>query len=75
MYANPDARGHGYGHRVLQHLERSAAEAGITRILLETGRDNTDALTLYTRSGYQPIAPYAPGRNPVINRALAKRLA
>lgn len=75
MYVHPDARGRGYGHRILQHLEQSAANAGITRMLLETGRDNTDALALYARCGYHPIPSYAPGRDPRINRALAKRLA
>jgi hypothetical protein len=41
------------------------------RTLLETGRDSTEALAIYARFGYEPIAPYAPGHDSLINRALA----
>jgi GNAT superfamily N-acetyltransferase len=74
MYVTPDARGHGHARRLLQHLEQTAAEAGITRMLLETGRDNTGALALYASRGYRTIPPYVTGRDPQVNRALAKHL-
>jgi GNAT superfamily N-acetyltransferase len=74
MYVHPDVRGRGHGHEILRALETSAADAGIRRLLLETGRDNTDALALYTRCGYRPIPPYVPGRDPRINRALTRQI-
>ncbi|WP_129838062.1 GNAT family N-acetyltransferase [Streptomyces sp. RFCAC02] len=74
MYVHPDARGQALGRQVLTHLEASAARAGATRVMLETGRENRAALALYKSFGYRPIAPYVPGRNEDINRALAKPL-
>lgn len=74
MYVHPSTRGHGLGHAILQHLEATASANGVTRLFLETGRDNTDALALYTAHGYRPIPPYAPNRDNTINRALAKSL-
>ncbi|WP_265737727.1 hypothetical protein [Actinacidiphila oryziradicis] len=40
-------------------------------MLLETGRDSTEALAMYARFGYEPIAPYAPVRHLLISRAVA----
>jgi GNAT superfamily N-acetyltransferase len=74
MYVVPDARGHGLGRIILQRLEQHAAASGVQRVLLETGRDNTAALGLYSSAGYTPISAYRPGRNPDVNRALRKEL-
>lgn len=74
MYAVPRARGHGIGRGILEHLERHAASFGADRVLLETGRHNTAALALYRRAGYEPCCSYVPGRDPSVNRAMAKRL-
>ena len=74
MYTLPDLRGHGLGLQVLRRLEDDARRAGIQHMLLETGRDNYQALRLYSTSGYTPTSPYVTGRNPVINRALRKSL-
>ncbi|WP_058041222.1 GNAT family N-acetyltransferase [Streptomyces roseifaciens] len=74
MYVEPAARGHGIGRAVLHRLEQHALTAGATAMLLETGRSNRNALALYTAAGYSPIPPYAPGRNPDVNRALRKEL-
>lgn len=75
MYTLPALRGHGLGYQVLRHLELDARRAGIQHMLLETGRDNDQALRLYTASGYTATSPYVTGRNPVINRALRKSLS
>ncbi|MEY9848324.1 GNAT superfamily N-acetyltransferase [Streptacidiphilus sp. BW17] len=75
MYVAPARRGHSLGHTILHTLEADARSAGATRMVLETGRDNHAALQLYARSGYHPVPSYVPGRNPDINRAMAKALA
>ncbi|MEV7465420.1 GNAT family N-acetyltransferase [Streptomyces kronopolitis] len=74
MYVSGEARGHGIGRYLLQHLEQHAVSRGATRIMLETGRRNTAALALYRRTGYAPCPPYVPGRDHAINRAMTKSL-
>lgn len=74
MYVSDDARGHGIGRYILQHLERHAANRGATLILLETGRRNSAALALYHQAGYLPCPSYVAGRDPRVNRAMSKPL-
>ncbi|MFY4721514.1 GNAT family N-acetyltransferase [Streptomyces sp. LaBMicrA B280] len=74
MYVSSDARGHGIGRYLLEHLERHAAGRGVTRFMLETGRRNTAALALYDRTGYLPCPSYVAGRDPRVNRAMTKSL-
>ncbi|MET7686287.1 GNAT family N-acetyltransferase [Streptomyces sp. NPDC005423] len=74
MYVSGDARGHGIGRYLLEHLERHATARGATRIVLETGRRNIAALALYHRTGYLPCPSYVAGRDPRVNRAMTKPL-
>ncbi|MCX4826455.1 GNAT family N-acetyltransferase [Streptomyces sp. NBC_01142] len=74
MYVSGDARGHGIGRYLLEHLERHAVSRGATRIMLETGRRNTAALALYHRTGYLPCPSYVAGRDHQVNRAMTKPL-
>ncbi|WP_328580448.1 GNAT family N-acetyltransferase [Streptomyces sp. NBC_00370] len=74
MYVSSDARSHGIGGYLLEQLERHAVGRGATRIVLETGRRNTAALALYHRTGYLPRPSYVAGRDPRVNRAMAKPL-
>ena len=55
MYAAPGARGTGVAAAVLATLEQDAAARGWTRLLLETGDRQPDAIRFYTREGYAPI--------------------
>jgi GNAT superfamily N-acetyltransferase len=55
MYVVPEARGRGLARRVLAELERGAAAAGRTRMVLETGTMQPEAISLYRSSGYQPL--------------------
>ncbi|GAA2668376.1 MULTISPECIES: hypothetical protein [Actinosynnema] len=43
-------------------------------MLLETGMRNQAALALYRATGYRLVPSYVPGRDPQVNRALAKSL-
>lgn len=72
MYVAGDARGHGIGRYLLEHLEQHAVSRGATRIMLETGRRNSAALALYHRTGYLPCPSYVAGRDPQVNRAMIK---
>jgi putative acetyltransferase len=52
MYVDPAMRGQRLGERLLQTLEASLKVQGIALSLLETGRDQREAVCLYERCGY-----------------------
>lgn len=56
MYVIPEARGLGLARRILAVLEDGARAAGRTRMVLETGIRQPEAIALYTSSGYLPCA-------------------
>jgi GNAT superfamily N-acetyltransferase len=55
MYTAPAARGRGVARRVLAALEESARASGRTRMILECGGRQPEAIKLYLSSGYQRI--------------------
>ncbi|MDI3386593.1 GNAT family N-acetyltransferase [Streptomyces sp. B-S-A8] len=52
MYVIPEARGRGLARRILARLEGDARAAGRTRMVLETGIEQPEALALYASEGY-----------------------
>ncbi|MFF2348368.1 GNAT family N-acetyltransferase [Kitasatospora sp. NPDC058115] len=58
MFVRPRARGRGLARVVLRRLERTAAEAGRTRFILETGTEQPEAVALYASEGYEPIEKF-----------------
>lgn len=58
MYVVPAARGRGLARALLAELERAAAAAGCRRIVLETGEQQPEAVSLYASSGYAPVPPF-----------------
>lgn len=52
MYVTPEWRQRGVARRVLNALESEARELGVTRLLLETGTRQPEAIALYTKAGY-----------------------
>lgn len=53
MYVDPSQRGLGLGVQMLGALEDSLRDQGLGLALLETGRDQTEAIRLYERCGYR----------------------
>ncbi|MEP6483750.1 MAG: GNAT family N-acetyltransferase [Rudaea sp.] len=47
-----DVRGQGVGERLIDAVERAAAERGSTRLRLEVRQDNPAAIRLYEKRGY-----------------------
>jgi GNAT superfamily N-acetyltransferase len=74
MYVSPAARGLGYARAVLAELERTAAARGRSRMVLETGTEQPEALALYRSSGYVPIPPFGRYRCAPSCRCFAKPL-
>jgi GNAT superfamily N-acetyltransferase len=58
MYVCPAARGLGIGRAVLDALEAEARALGLTRLVLETGVRQPEAIALYERVGYARIAAF-----------------
>jgi GNAT superfamily N-acetyltransferase len=58
MYVEPAFRRRGIAALVLAELERSAAAAGHRHLLLNSGDRQPEALALYARAGYAPVAGY-----------------
>jgi GNAT superfamily N-acetyltransferase len=58
MYVAPEERGRGIGRAILQALEGEARALGISRVVLETGVRQREALALYERAGFLRIAPF-----------------
>ena len=52
MFVHPSARGQRTGQRILQALEERLKADGLNLALLETGRDQHEAVRLYERCGY-----------------------
>ncbi|MEU7587154.1 helix-turn-helix domain-containing GNAT family N-acetyltransferase [Micromonospora sp. NPDC049230] len=51
-------RGLGVGRRLLNELERYAADHGATAVRLDTNRNLTEAIAMYRAAGYAEIEPY-----------------
>lgn len=58
MYVIPEFRGKGYSRVLLGATEDVARRAGATRIILETGTEQPEAVSLYRALGYLRIPPY-----------------
>ncbi|WP_313403970.1 GNAT family N-acetyltransferase [Aeromicrobium sp.] len=58
MFVLDSHRGQGLSRQVLEELERSAARQGISRLVLETGDEQPEAISLYRSAGYVDIEPF-----------------
>jgi len=58
MYTLPVCRGKGIATMVLNELEKWAAELGYAKCILETGKRQPEAISLYTKNGYVLIPNY-----------------
>ena len=74
MYVVDSARGKGLSRLVLANLEVTAREAGLRRMVLETGVRQPEAIALYTSSGYEPIDNFGVYRDHPESRCYGKSL-
>lgn len=74
MYVVPEARGLGLARRMLARLEDDARAAGRTRMVLETGIKQPEAIALYTSEGYTPCTKFGHYRHHDESRCMAKLL-
>ena len=74
MYVAPSARRRGIARVLLERLEQEARALGATRVVLETGVRQPDALALYERAGYEPVEPWGEYVDSPLSVCLAKEL-
>jgi GNAT superfamily N-acetyltransferase len=55
MWVDPSARGIGLGRRLLDELEQRAAAHGDHLVRLDTNSTLTEAIAMYTASGYRRV--------------------
>lgn len=58
LWVSQAARGLGVGRRLMDALEEAAAEAGATRVRLDTNQALTEAVAIYRRRGYEEVEAY-----------------
>jgi len=58
MYTMPERRGQGTASRILNELEKWAAELSCKKCILETGNRQPEAIMLYQKNGYYRIPNY-----------------
>jgi len=58
MWVHGDWRGAGLGSRLLRHLEDQARVLGHGAVRLDTNAALAEAISMYQRAGYRPIARY-----------------
>lgn len=58
MYTRPQHRRAGVSVSILKELEAWGNELNVTRLVLETGKNQPEAIQLYTKYGFQRIPNY-----------------
>ena len=74
MFVRVEARGIGIGRRLLNALEEVACHRSITRISLETGIRQPEAIGLYRASGYQDCPPFGDYKGDPLSLFMTKSL-
>jgi putative acetyltransferase len=74
MFVRPEERGQGLGRAILTALETEARALGITRLVLETGPRQPEAIALYTRAGFAEVAPFGEYISSPLSVCMAKDL-
>ena len=75
MYVAPQARGTGVGTALLAAVERTAAELGAARLILQTGDRQPDAVHRYRQAGYTPIPVFPPYDTIEISQCFGKAVS
>lgn len=60
MFVLKEERGNGYSKEILKNLEKWALELGYKKAVLETGKNQREALGLYERCKYKKVENYGP---------------
>lgn len=74
MFVRPEERKRGVGRVLLAALEAEARRLGLSRLVLETGVRQIEAIALYERAGFSRIAPFGEYVGSPLSVCMAKPL-
>lgn len=74
MYVAPEYRGSGVADALLERAEEVAGALGSSRIRLETGKRQPEAVAVYERHGYTRTRRWGRYRGSLASQCFAKRL-
>jgi GNAT superfamily N-acetyltransferase len=74
MFAARAARRRGAGRALVAALEEAAHGLGCSRLRLETGTGNPEAIELYRACGYRPIRRFGPFRQTAHSRCFSRHI-
>lgn len=74
MYVRPQFRGLGFAKMMLDHLAQYARNHGVTKLRLETGIAQREAIALYERSGFRSIPPFGEYKPDPLSRFYEKQI-
>ena len=74
MFVHPSYRGKGYAAKILNELEAWAADNNYTAAVLETGKKQPEAISLYKKNGYEIIPSYGQYLNVENSVCMMKKL-
>ena len=74
MFVKPEARGHRIAEKILNQLDAEARRDGISRLLLETGVRQPEAIRLYERCGYTVRGSFGGYSDEFVSVFMEKRL-
>lgn len=75
MFVRAERRREGHARRLLTALEDHARSRGFTRLILETGTEQPEAIAMYEAAGYSPIPGFGFYKDEPENRCYAKELS
>lgn len=75
MFVKPEFRGKGIARMVLSELEKWTGELGYSFCILETGKKQPEAISLYKTSGYELIPNYGQYENVEMSVCMRKMVA
>jgi len=75
VFVDPAARGKGVARAIMEALEQEAARLGVTRMQLETGIRQPEAIALYRKFGYAERGPFGSYQPDPLSPFMEKRLA
>jgi GNAT superfamily N-acetyltransferase len=75
LWVAPAGRGRGTARALLAALVAHARQQGWSRLVLETGLAQPEAIALYESEGWQPVPPYGQYREDPLCRCFALDLA
>ena len=74
MFVRPEHRRRGHARRLLAAVEQEARRQGYSRMILETGSVQPEAIALYTSAGYLPVEGFGHYRCSPLSQSYARDL-